>query len=96
MMMPLTSIRLIELIEKMEAVTCGSISYRLGTRATNRHPSASDTETMGDERLRSIRSDTSKEYFHRFRSGDVLRPDTRLEPVPPQSPGSIGYFQPAP
>ncbi|MEU1993073.1 hypothetical protein ABZ511_01365 [Nocardia gamkensis] len=51
---------------------------------------------MGDERLRSIRSDTSKEYFHRFRSGDVLRPDTRLEPVPPQSPGSIGYFQPAP
>jgi hypothetical protein len=49
----------------------------------------------GDEPLQAIRSDTSREYFHRFRSGDVLHPDTRLEPVPPQSPGSIGYFQPA-
>ncbi|MBF6466188.1 hypothetical protein IU427_13495 [Nocardia beijingensis] len=49
----------------------------------------------GDRPLQSIRTDTSKEYFHRYRSGDVLRPDTRLEPVPPRSPGSTGYFQPA-
>ncbi|BDT95560.1 hypothetical protein [Nocardia sputorum] len=49
----------------------------------------------GGRPLQSIRTDTSKEYFHRYRSGDVLRPDTRLEPVPPRSPGSTGYFQPA-
>lgn len=49
----------------------------------------------GDRPLQSIRTDTSKEYFHRYGSGDVLRPDTRLEPVPPRSPGSAGYLQPA-